>query len=853
MKRLYLIVLMALGIALGSMAQTDALVVEQNNGLADILKVSANLRIENNTDGTISVKDGNNIVATYARADIKRIAFNDEKALIDSVERAALIALYNATDGANWTNNTNWCSDKPLSEWYGIETRERNVTSISLGSNNLKGEIPLEFGNLRELKSLSLYTNNLTGKITNTLSHLTKLELISIGYGKNNFEIKDFSWLSKMKELYYLSLGCLDLSNTNLADICEYKGLRSLDLRFCGLNGSIPKEIGNLKKLLSLDLKANHLTGEIPEEFGNLTLLNELHLSQNELTGEIPESFNNLTRLSTPNLLNNCEICENLLTGKIPETFLENPNWFQEWPWLLYENRNYNIEKDVYIPAPSFRVKDIDGNILDSKDIYQKNKYTVIFHWATWCPYSNAAMNDIIPLYEKYKDSGLEIIGYTYQEEEQTVRDYIGKKNINWNNFLSTKDNSLDYRSSFQLGSKGAGYPDNGTPEISVVNSNGRVVFIDCINKRSDLTSFLENKLGPGNDIEIYNSTDFSADGKTTLLQNATTSKDIKVVIMGDGFSDRMIANGTYDKTMKKAMEALFTTEPIKNFRDRFSVTSVTVVSKNELFSDTTQTALGCYNNINGIGGNHSKVFQYAKTAIGEEAMDDAIIIVVLNSELSIASKMGGICYMYSPENKNNWGSGASISYIPNISGVYNELSFDNVLSHEAVGHGFAKLGDEYINKEEPIPAASIEEYKAEFILGWWKNADFTNNPTEVKWREFISDARYADEGIGIYEGGLTYPSGVYRPTENSIMSSDDTDFNAPSRQAIWYRINKLTQGANWEGTYEDFVQFDKATYGAQASARRTQKQTEDSRIRRTEELRTAPPVVKTITWREEK
>ena len=63
-------------------------------------------------------------------------------------------------------------------------------------------------------------------------------------------------------------------------------------------------------------------------------------------------------------------------------------------------------------------------------------------------------------------------------------------------------------------------------------------------------------------------------------------------------------------------------------------------------------------------------------------------------------------------------------------------------------------------------------------------------------------------ENNGVYEGALTYSSGAYRPTQKSIMTSTDTEFNAPSREAIWYRINKLTQGEGWEGTHEDFVAF---------------------------------------------
>ncbi len=851
MKRLYLIVLMALGIALGSMAQTDALVVEQNNGLADILKVSANLRIENNTDGTISVKDGNNIVATYARADIKRIAFNDEKALTDSVERAALIALYNATDGANWTNNTNWCSDKPLSEWYGITTKEGHVVEIWLENNQLRGEIPVEIGNLKDINNICFHANNLTGRIPDVIGNLTNLGHLALGM--NKFEIDNISWLYNCKALYWLSFTGLNLSHVNLKDFCGMTQLRILTLNACNLTGTIPKEIANLKNLRSLDLHGNNLSGELPAEIGNLTNLYSLNLANNKLTGEPPETLSNLKELIgyfsyMGDYGFNLDLWGNYFSGKIPSMFYDSPAWYHEWPHLMFNSTMYDLE-EVYIPAPLFHVKDIDGNILDSKDIYPKNKYTAIFHWATWCTYSNALMKIVIPLYEKYRDYGLEIIGLTNEEQEETIRNYIIQKGIKWRNFISEGENIMDYHSSFAT--KGAGYPTAGTPEISLIDSNGRVVFTDCINERNKITDFLRSKLGEGNPIESYTSTDYSADGNVKTLQTATTGKDIKVVIMGDGFTDRMIADGSYDEAMNKAMKALFSSEPIKNYRNQFTVMSVTAVSENEYFGESYKTAFsGYFGEGTHVGGNNAKVFEYAKKAISEDEMDDAIIIVIMNEE-----RWAGTCYMYRPEKENTWGSGATIAYVPNIgyTGIIEYETFESLLSHEAVGHGFAKLEDEYVNKDTAIPAEIINSYQKEFELGWWKNIDFTNNPAEVKWASFITDNRYTNEEIGVYEGAMTYPSGVYRPTENSIMTSRATDFNAPSRQAIWYRINKLTQRANWEGTYEDFVQFDKATYGAQASARRTQKQTEDSRIRRTEELRTAPPVVKTITWREEK
>ena len=83
-----------------------------------------------------------------------------------AADRAALTALYNATDGPNWTNNTNWLSDRPLGEWFGVSADSAGrVTRLDLSKNQLTGAIPPELGSLDKLTWLSLWENQLTGSI----------------------------------------------------------------------------------------------------------------------------------------------------------------------------------------------------------------------------------------------------------------------------------------------------------------------------------------------------------------------------------------------------------------------------------------------------------------------------------------------------------------------------------------------------------------------------------------------------------------------------------------------------------------------------------------------------------------
>ena len=89
-----------------------------------------------------------------------------------TADRAALVALYEATDGANWTNSNNWLSEEPLGSWYGVTTDDSGrVTQLSLSSNGMSGSIS-NLSSLTRLNSLILFSNRLTGRIPTSLGSL---------------------------------------------------------------------------------------------------------------------------------------------------------------------------------------------------------------------------------------------------------------------------------------------------------------------------------------------------------------------------------------------------------------------------------------------------------------------------------------------------------------------------------------------------------------------------------------------------------------------------------------------------------------------------------------------------------
>ena len=301
---------------------------------------------------------------------------------------------------------------------------------------------------------------------------------------------------------------------------------------------------------------------------------------------------------------------------------------------------------------------------------------------------------------------------------------------------------------------------------------------------------------------EIYHSTDFSQDGKVNTLQKATEGQGINLVLMGDAFSDRQFSNDIYGHVMQQMADAFLSEEPYASYRHLFNVYSVNVVSATEGYAEAGGQALETrFVGGTEVEGNDRTCLDYALKAVSEADLDNTVIIVAMNS-----TTYGGTCKMFTSVTGEGDGAGTGIAYVPLGP---NESIFAQVVRHEAAGHAFAKLADEYANVEGSIPASEKGKYLDRMPLGWFKNVDFTGDRTAVKWARFLQDARYANEPLGCYEGGLNYTQGVWRPSSVSIMNNNDDGFNAPSREAIWIRIHRLAFGSSWEYSFEAFAEYD--------------------------------------------
>ena len=226
-------------------------------------------------------------------------------------DRAALVALYDATGGSNWVRSEGWGSDAPIDEWHGVSADGGGrVAGLNLPRNGLAGEIPQQLGSLARLRFLNLSGNQLSGEIPEGLGNLTSLEQLGLGDNRLRGEIP--SELGSLANLTELSLGGNELSGEIPSQLGNLANLTELRLDDNQLSGGIPDELGNLVNLKSLALSFNRLSGEIPADLGSLTNLRWLHLGSNQLAGKIPPELGSLLNLESLGLRNN------ELTGKIP-------------------------------------------------------------------------------------------------------------------------------------------------------------------------------------------------------------------------------------------------------------------------------------------------------------------------------------------------------------------------------------------------------------------------------------------------------------------------------------------------------------------------------------------------------
>ena len=314
---------------------------------------------------------------------------------------------------------------------------------------------------------------------------------------------------------------------------------------------------------------------------------------------------------------------------------------------------------------------------------------------------------------------------------------------------------------------------------------------------------------------KIPKSAPYYSHNELISLQKSTREKSINITIFGDGYTEDYDfgENGRFITDAREAMESFFSIEPYTTFRDYFNVMAVATYSPERGCSNTgsglkvNNTFCTAFEDIlNGsmINCNHNQLLKKYKRYDFKKNNRYDIIILLANSDF-----YGGTAYMFFTNTMPN------IAIVPVCR---RNNAFGDILKHEAGGHAFGLLADEYVyenyryipDNEKKVKQRSMVEYD------YGKNITFDYRTNEL-WNMFQAMASYPF--VNYYEGALTYGRGVWRSERNSCMRNMYGRFSTVSREYIYRKIHEAT---GREYRLEDFIEYDKKNLDDYAVESRT-------------------------------
>ncbi len=295
-------------------------------------------------------------------------------------------------------------------------------------------------------------------------------------------------------------------------------------------------------------------------------------------------------------------------------------------------------------------------------------------------------------------------------------------------------------------------------------------------------------------------------DGDVLTLHESSKGSGVNLVFLADCYDAKDIADGSYLRDIQEAYGYYFDVEPYKTYKDYFNVYTV--------FGESDDSGMGTVNTIRdakfgsqysleGISPDFATCYEYAAKADPDIIPGQTLIVMVENT-----TEYGGICYM--------WGDGSAVACCPKSRDAY-PYDFRGIVQHEAGGHGFGKLADEYIYHNVFIQSCAcpccphLLEFLTGKALGWYRNLEATGDIHQVGWSHLIFHPQYSNV-VDIYEGGYFHSRGVYRSEPTSCMNNNIPYFSAISRQAI---VERIMDYAGEEFNLEDFYANDSDEFGA--------------------------------------
>jgi hypothetical protein len=269
-------------------------------------------------------------------------------------------------------------------------------------------------------------------------------------------------------------------------------------------------------------------------------------------------------------------------------------------------------------------------------------------------------------------------------------------------------------------------------------------------------------------------------DGAYVTLQKATIGKGVDLVFIGDGYTAGEIQSKKYENDIRQELSYFFDIEPYKSYSAYFNVYMVYAISEGSGISDSTKTVKTKFET-KFDGGTNSVMMTANLTTCRDYAFKAPVSSIYNTTVVLVANstKYGGTSYLH----LNQKGFNVSICPMPQNYSRY-------VIQHEAGGHAFGNLADEYVNNTSAIPQNQINNLYSKHSDDIFLNVDITNDPGKILWKHFFGLTKYSY--VNAFEGGFLYSRGVWRPELISLMSNNVKYINAPGRELIVKRIMKL-------------------------------------------------------------
>lgn len=342
--------------------------------------------------------------------------------------------------------------------------------------------------------------------------------------------------------------------------------------------------------------------------------------------------------------------------------------------------------------------------------------------------------------------------------------------------------------------------PSSGTGKTDVtVTVSAQVKGAGC---RSGVVTFLLDGKDYRSSMTVEQYDYQYADGEVLTMQEAGKGAGVNLVFMGDCFDAKDIYDGKYYDSVNEAIGHFFAVEPYKTYKDYFNVYMVFGLSPDSGVGSVNtirEAKFGSAYALGGICPDENVCFEYACKAPIDGNVSNTLITLIENT-----AEYGGITYM--------WGDGSAIACCPISEDAY-PYDFRGLVQHEAGGHGFGKLGDEYIYHNAFIQTCTcscchhVDEFNVNKSRGWYENLSLTGNMSDVPWSHMIFDPQFSNV-VDIYEGGYMHMRGVFRSEPNSCMNNNIPYYSAISREAI---VKRIKQYAGEDYSFEDFKVLDVA------------------------------------------